>query len=117
MSLSDVRKEPFKDLFNEGEFESILNLSEEGLINIISHRRDAEQEVKNVCREMNNEGRSLYSRFISNVGKSIYPLIVAADIEPGFSGVGSTFTLLLADGKAQHPFSNLFSSDSCFRTY
>ena len=66
---------------------------EEVLIDVVSHRKDAEQEVKNVCREMNNKGRSLYSSFISNVGKSIYPLIVATDVEPGFSSVGSTFTL------------------------
>ena len=100
MSSNDGRVEPFKDLFTAGEFVSILNLSEEGLTNVISHRKDAEQEVKNVCREMNNEGRSLYASFISNVGKSIYPLIVATDAEPCFSGVGSTFTLFLGDGNS-----------------
>ena len=101
MSLNDGPEEPFKDLFTMGEFAGILNLSEEGLTDVVSHRKDAEQEVKNVCREMNNEGRSLYSSFITNVGKSIYPLIVATDAEPGFSGVGSTFTLLLENGKSQ----------------
>ena len=101
MSFNEGCKEPFKDLFNVGEFEAILNLSKDDLINVVSHRKDAVQEVKNVCRDMNNEGRSLYSSFIANVGKTIFPLIVATDIEPGFSGVGSTFTLFLADGKTK----------------
>ena len=101
MSPINICKEPFKDLFNVGEFEAILNLSKDDLINVVSHRKDAGQEVKNACRDMNNEGRSLYSSFIANVGKNIYPLIVATDVEPGFSGVGSTFTLFLADGRTK----------------
>ena len=99
MSHNGGHMEPFKDLFTAGEFEGILNLGEEGLVDVVSHRKDENQEVKNVCRELNNEGRSVYSSFISNVGKNIYPLIVATDVEPNFSGVGSTFTLFLADGK------------------
>ena len=49
---------------------------------------------------MNNEGRGLYAKFIENVGRNIYPLIVATDHEPEFGGgVGSSFTLFLADGE------------------
>ena len=31
--------EPFKDLFVEGEFEGIINLSEEELVNVVSYRK------------------------------------------------------------------------------
>ena len=100
MSLSKEVKEPFKDLFTLGEFDAIINLREDKLLHSVSYRKDAEEEVKNVFRDMNNHGRDMYASFIQNVGRNIYPVIVASDHEPGFSGVGSTFTLFLADGES-----------------
>ena len=43
--------------------------------------------------------RETYSNFIHQVGRNIYPFILASDYEPGFEGVGSTFTLFLRDGR------------------
>ena len=100
MSLSKEVKEPFKDLFTLGEFDAIINLREDELLHAVSYRKDAEEEVKKVFRDMNNHGRDMYASFIQNVGRNIYPVIVASDHEPGFSGVGSTFTLFLANGES-----------------
>ena len=55
--------------------------------------------MKTLCRELNGHGRLLYKTFSERVGRNVYPLIVASDHEPEFSGVGTTFTLFLEDGK------------------
>ena len=99
MSLSKEVEEPFRDLFTSGEFAAIINLREDKLLHAVSHRKNEEEEVKNVFRDLNNHGRDLYASFIQKVGRNIYPIIVASDHEPGFSGVGSTFTLFLANGE------------------
>ena len=98
MSIDEKSVEPFKDLFTRREFRDILNLGESELLQAVSHRKGPDQEVRNMCREINEHGRGLYSRFIKNVGRNIYPVIVATDHEPEFSGVGSTFTLFLENG-------------------
>ena len=43
--------------------------------------------------------RETYSNFIHQVGRNIYPFILDSDYEPGFEGVGSTFTLFLRGGR------------------
>ena len=53
------------------------------------------------ARSLNAFMRTEYKGFIHNVGRNIYPLIIASDFEPGFEGVGSSFTLFLRDG-TQH---------------
>ena len=55
--------------------------------------------MKALCRELNVHGRLLYKSFIERVGRNVYPVIIASDHEPEFSGVGTTFTLFLQDGK------------------
>ena len=54
--------------------------------------------------------RENYTGFIKNVGRNIYPLIIASDFEPGFEGVGSSFTLYLRDG-SQHKIAPTFTSN------
>lgn len=49
-------------------------------------------------RELNSRTRGHYARFISDLGRHIRPVLIASDYEPGFEGVGSTFTLLRRDG-------------------
>jgi hypothetical protein len=38
---------------------------------------------------------------IHDIGRNIYPLIIASDNEPGLQGVGSTFTLFRRDGTTE----------------
>ena len=62
-----------------------------------------------MCRELNQHGRAEYANFIHQVGRNIYPLIIASDHEPEFSGVGSTFTLYLEDGELSLRVSLLYT--------
>ena len=62
------------------------------------------------ARSLNAFMRTEYKGFIHNVGRNIYPLIIASDFEPGFEGVGSSFTLFLRDG-TQHKIAPTVSSN------
>jgi len=88
-----------QDLHRKDLFEEILNLSEQHLNDVVTYRKDCNREMVLTFRELNLHGRANYANFIKNVGRNIYPLIIASDHdnEQG-SGVGTTFTLYLEDG-------------------
>lgn len=80
------------------------------MVKVVTYRGDCNKHLQLCARAMNSFMRENYSGFIRNVGKNIYPLIVASDYEPGFEGVGSSFTLYLKDG-SQHKIAPTASSD------
>ena len=88
-----------QDLHKSEMFEDILKLSEHHLSDVVSYRRDSEKEMVLTFRELNLHGRSNYANFIKNVGRNIYPLIIASDYDKEIgTGLGTTFTLYLENG-------------------
>lgn len=81
--------------------EQVLKLEEPELIDIVAWRGDADTHLQHCARQVNTFMRTEYKGFINSVGRNIYPLIIASDFEPGFEGVGSSFTLFLRDGSQQ----------------
>lgn len=71
------------------------------LINTVATRGDPVRQLYMTMRDLNLLTRAHYAQMIHNVGRNLYPLIVASDYEPGFNGVGGTFTLYLADGSSR----------------
>lgn len=69
------------------------------LADIVAYRGDADKHLQICARQLNSFMRGEYKGFIYNVGRNIYPLIIASDFEPGYEGVGSSFTLYLRDGR------------------
>lgn len=81
------------------EATEILSASIPDLVDVVAYREDANKHLQLCARQLNGFMRENYKGFIYNVGRNIYPLILASDYEPGFEGVGSTFTLFLRDGR------------------
>jgi guanine deaminase len=71
------------------------------LLEVVSIRGDTVQAYYAALTDVHLTMRDAYAKMIHAVGRNIYPLIVASDYEPGFAGVGSTFTLFLADGTSK----------------
>jgi len=80
------------------------------MVKVVTYRGDCNKHLQLCARAMNSFMRENYTGFIRNVGKNIYPLIIASDYEPGFEGVGSSFTLFLKDG-SQHKIAPTANSD------
>ena len=79
----------------------LLSLSKSQLAHEISYRGGTPyDQVLHAARDTNATIRRHYSDFIQQVGRNIYPLIIASDYETdGHSGgVGSTLTLYREDG-------------------
>jgi hypothetical protein len=77
----------------------LLSLDESKLLSNIAFRGNHLDELKSSARDLNNGIRDHYGKFIHNVGRNIYPLIVATDYEvDGPCGVGTTLTLYEASG-------------------
>lgn len=77
----------------------LLSLDEKKLLSNIAYRGNHLDEVKSCARDLNNGIRGHYADFIHNVGRNIYPLIIATDYEvDGPCGVGTTLTLYEANG-------------------
>ena len=55
------------------------------------------KQTYEAMRDMDWFRKNNYQNFIRNVGKNIYPLIIASDYEPGKEGVGSTYFLYRKD--------------------
>lgn len=85
-------------LHPKAEAEQILTAAFSELVDVVATREDADKGLKLCARELNTFMRENYSGFIHSVGRHVYPLILASDYEPGFEGVGSSFTLFLRDG-------------------
>lgn len=94
----------------------VLSLEIDKLVDIVAYRGDADQHLKLCARQINSFMRGEYKGFITNVGRNIYPLIIASDFEPGFEGVGSSFTLYLKDG-TQHKIAPTVASNSNYEIY
>lgn len=90
--------------------EEILSATINQLVDVVTYRTDENRHLQLCARQMNAFMRTNYSDFIHNVGENIYPLIIASDYEPGFEGVGSTFTLFTKDG-SQHKIAPTESTD------
>lgn len=71
------------------------------LIDVVATQGDPYQALRLACREVHLGTRANYKDMIHRIGRNIYPLIVALDNEPGFEGVGSTYTLYLRDGSSR----------------
>lgn len=94
----------------------VLSLQIPELVDVVAYRGDADQHLKLCARQINSFMRGEYKGFINNVGRNIYPLIIASDFEPGFEGVGSSFTLYLKDG-TQHKIAPTVASNSNYEIY
>jgi hypothetical protein len=79
--------------------EQVLRLDIPDLVDIVAWRGDQDHHLQLCARQLNAFMRNEYKGFIYNTGRNIYPLIIASDFEPGFEGVGSSFTLFLKDGR------------------
>ena len=90
--------------------DEVLSLGLGELVSVVSYRGDPDRHLQLCARQMNSFMRENYKGFIYNCGRNIYPLIIASDYEPGFEGVGSTFTLYLRDG-SQHKIAPTVSSN------
>jgi len=88
----------------------VLSASIQDLKNVVSYRGDSNKHLQLCARSMNSFMRENYTGFIKNVGRNIYPMIIASDFEPGFEGVGSSFTLYLKDG-SQHKIAPTHTSN------
>jgi len=84
------------------ELEGLFKAKDEAfdeLIKVVAVRGDPLKEYYMCLRDIHLMMRENYANMIFNVGRNIYPLIVAADYEVGTpSGIGSSFTLYLEDG-------------------
>jgi len=74
----------------------LLSLDKSELVKNIAHRGNHLQELKLCARDLNNTVRNHYADFIHNVGRNIYPLIIATEESCGESG--TTLTLYEANG-------------------
>lgn len=90
--------------------DEVLSATIPDLVKVVTYRGDADKHLQLCARQMNTFMRVNYKDFIHNVGRNIFPLIIASDFEPGFEGVGSSFTLYLRDG-SQHKIAPTVSSD------
>lgn len=99
--------------------EEVLSANISDLVDVVTYRGESNKQLQLSARQMNSYMRENYTGFIHNVGRNIYPMIIASDFEPGFEGllillfslnprvefskcpigVGSSFTLYLADGR------------------
>lgn len=81
--------------------EILLHLEKSQLITQMSYRGNHCNEIIHASRDANSSIRSNYKDFIHQVGRNIFPLIIASDHDEnddGYSGVGSTLTLYRSDG-------------------
>lgn len=68
----------------------------------MSFRGNHCSEIIHASRDANSFIRSNYKEFIHQVGRNVFPLIIASDHEnDGYSGVGSTLTLYRSDGSIE----------------
>jgi hypothetical protein len=96
---SDEELKTVLALHNKDMSEEVLSLGIPELIDIVTFRGDSDKHLQLCARQINTFMRTNYKPYIHNVGRNIYPLIIASDFEPGFEGVGSSFTLYLEDGR------------------
>lgn len=80
------------------ELAALMGPGKEEHVAVVAHRGDPLQAFARSMRELNKRTRGHYAQFISDLGRHIRPVVIASDYEPGFEGVGSTFTLLRRDG-------------------
>mmetsp|Transcript_838 Transcript_838/g.1278 ORF Transcript_838/g.1278 Transcript_838/m.1278 type:complete len:420 (-) Transcript_838:25-1284(-) len=82
--------------------EILLHLDKSQLITQISFRGNHCNEILHSARDANALIRNNYKDFIHQVGRNVFPLIIASDHEnDGYSGVGSTLTLYRSDGSVE----------------
>lgn len=74
----------------------LLSLDKSELVNNIAHRGNHVQELKSCARDLNNTIRDHYADFIHNIGRNIYPLIIATEESCGVPG--TTLTLYESNG-------------------
>ena len=82
--------------------EVLLHLDKSQLITQMSFRGNHHNEILHAARDANSTIRFHYKDFIHQVGRNVFPLIIASDHEvDGYSGVGSTLTLYRDDGSIE----------------
>ena len=91
--------------------EILLHLNKSQLIQQMSYRGNHCNEILHAARDANATIRNHYKEFIFQVGRNIFPLIIASDHEEdGYSGIGSTLTLYREDG-------SIITQRPCLGTY
>lgn len=70
-------------------------------LGVLSFMGNQKQCFARTMRDLNKLTRSNYADMIENLGLHIRPVIIASDYEPGYEGVGSTFTLYNKDGTSE----------------
>ena len=84
--------------FNPQEANAILGLTIEELQQPVSYRGNENKELLLTARHANSQMRKNYQEFIYEVGRNIYPLIIAMDKDTDSEGVGTSYTLFQEDG-------------------
>lgn len=76
---------------------TIFDLNVSALSESVAYRGDAGQECLHAIDEIHQTMRDNYQELIHDVGRNIFPVIIAQDDAPGLEGVGGTYTLFLSD--------------------
>ena len=77
----------------------MLQLNPADLVDIAAHRRGKREDMIKSFKELNQHNRNNYAEFIKQVGRNLYPVIIATDHDDEIgTGVGTTFILHQEDG-------------------
>ena len=79
----------------------LLDTPIDELLESVAHTGDETQCYYNSLRDVHLLTRRRYLENIRQVGRNIFPLIIASDDEPGLEGVGGSYTLYLEDGTSE----------------
>ena len=93
----------------------LLDTSIDELLEPVAHAGDKTQCYFKSLRDVHLLMRNNYLENIYQVGRNIFPLIIASDNEPGFEGVGASYTLYLEDGTSERivPVSRQYEMYKC----
>ena len=93
----------------------LLDTSIDELLEPVAHAGDKTQGYFTSLRDVHLLMRKNYLENIYQVGRNIFPLIIASDNEPGFEGVGASYTLYLEDGTSERivPVSREYEMHKC----
>ena len=93
----------------------LLDTSIDELLEPVAHAGDKTQGYFKSLRDVHLLMRKNYLENIYQVGRNIFPLIIASDNEPGFEGVGASYTLYLEDGTSERivPVSREYEMHKC----
>ncbi|OGT53262.1 MAG: hypothetical protein A3E84_01405 [Gammaproteobacteria bacterium RIFCSPHIGHO2_12_FULL_42_13] len=90
-------------LFREDYSKYVDNLPQEDLEQqVVASQLPELQPFQRLARSLNGRIRDNYAQIVYKVGRNIFPLIVAIENEQDNTGIGGTYVLFTADGKAEY---------------